>query len=138
MDFKRTEENKEGHMAVYKVKEKRKFRRLRNGVKVIYKFMGVIGERKDDVVDISQGGIRLLLKEKTNPGTLLELSLFLPQDPGPFFALAKIAWQAEKRKLASDKQLYYETGVEFLKMDLHCKMLIIEYIHNGLKKEKPV
>ncbi len=125
-------------MAVHKVKEKRKFHRLKNGVKVIYKFMGVIGEKKDDVVDMGQGGIRLLLKEKTNPGILLELGVSLPQDPSPFFALAKVAWQAEKRKLSSDKQLYYETGVEFLAMDIHHKMLMIEYIHNRLKKEKPV
>lgn len=120
------------------VKEKRKFPRLTDGVKVVYKFMGVAGERKDKVVDVGQGGIRLLLKEKTKPGTLLELGVSLPQASGIFFALAKVAWQAEKRKLAKDKHLYYETGVEFLKMDMEHKMLMIEYLHNRLKKEKPL
>ncbi len=125
-------------MGEFQDQEKRKFARLSNGVKVIYKFMGVSGEIQDDVVDISQGGIRLLLKEKTKPGALLELSMSLSQNPDPFFVLAKVSWQAEKRKLARDKQLYYATGVEFLKMDMSHKMLMIEYIHNRLKKEKPV
>jgi c-di-GMP-binding flagellar brake protein YcgR len=119
-----------------KVKERRKFPRLKDGVKVIYKYMGVLGEKKDSVIDVSQGGIRLLLKEKSEAGTLLELGVSIPQDPGPFFALAKVAWQSEKRVIGPDKQLYYETGVEFLKMDMQHKMLMIEYIYNRIKKDK--
>jgi c-di-GMP-binding flagellar brake protein YcgR len=123
-------------MAVEKVKEKRKFPRLNNGVKVIYKFMGVLGEKKDDVLDISQGGIRLCLKEKTTPGTLLELAVLITPDSSPFFALAKVVWQSEKRKLGPKRELYYDTGVEFLKMDMQHKMLMIEYIYNRIKKDK--
>jgi c-di-GMP-binding flagellar brake protein YcgR len=125
-------------MAVDKMREKRKFPRLKNGVRVIYKFMGIIGEKKEDVVDISQGGIRLCLKEKANPGTLLELAVAISPDASPFFALAKVVWQSEKRKLGPEKQLYYETGVEFLKMDMQHKMLMIEYIYNRIKKDKKV
>ena len=125
-------------MAAYKMKEKRRFPRLSNGAQVIYKFMGVLGEKKDDVVDFSQGGIRMLLKEKTEPGVLLELGVLLPQSDDPFFALAKVVWQAEKRKVAKDKQLYYETGIEFIKMDMQHKMLMIKYIYKRLKKEQAV
>jgi c-di-GMP-binding flagellar brake protein YcgR len=123
-------------MVINKVKEKRKFPRLQDGVKVIYKFMGVMGEKKDDVLDISQGGVRLCLKEKTKPGTLLEMAVTISPDASPFFALAKVVWQSEKRKIGPDKQLYYETGVEFLKMDMQHKMLMIEYIYNRIKKDK--
>ncbi|MCX5708216.1 MAG: PilZ domain-containing protein [Candidatus Omnitrophica bacterium] len=119
-----------------KVKEKRKFPRLKDGVKVIYKFMGVLGEKKDEVLDISQGGIRLCLKEKTRPGTLLELAVVITPDSSPFFALAKVVWQSGKRKLGPKRELYYETGVEFLKMDMQHKMLMIEYIYNRIKKDK--
>ncbi len=119
-------------------KEKRKFPRLKDGVRVIYKFMGVIGEKKEDVLDISQGGVRLCLKEKTSPGTLLELAVAITPESGPFFALAKVVWQSEKRKMGPDKQLYYETGVEFMKMDMQHKMLMIEYIYNRIKKDKKV
>ncbi len=123
-------------MATDKSKEKRKFPRLKNGVKVIYKFMGVMGERKDDVIDISQGGVRLSLKEKAAVGTLLELAVTISEEGNPFFALAKVVWQSEKRKLGANRQLYYETGVEFLKMDMQHKMLMIEYIYSRMKKEK--
>jgi hypothetical protein len=125
-------------MVAHKVKEKRKFPRLKDGAKVICKFFGVAGETEEEAIDISQGGIRILLKEKANPGILLELGVLLPQEPDPFYALAKVVWQAEKRKLAPDKQLYYETGVEFIKMDMAHKILMIRYIYGRLKKEKPV
>jgi c-di-GMP-binding flagellar brake protein YcgR len=125
-------------MAAYKMKEKRRYPRLSDGAQVIYKFMGVFGEKKDDAVDFSQGGLRLLLKERTKPGVLLELGVLLPQSDDPFFALAKVVWQSEKRKLAKDKQLYYETGIEFLKMDMQHKMLMIKYIYKRLKKEQAV
>ena len=122
-------------MGTYQDKEKRKFPRVSHGVKVVYKFMGVSGEKEEGAVDIGQGGIRLLLKEKAKPGSLLELGMSLPHDPGLFFTLAKVAWQSEKGKLAPDKEFYYETGVEFVKMDVEHKMLMIQYIHNRLKKE---
>ncbi len=125
-------------MAADKVKEKRRFPRLKAGVNVIYKFMGVVGEKKDEVIDFGQGGVRLCLKEKTSPGTLLELAVAIAPDSGPFFALAKVVWQSEKRKIGPDKQFYYETGVEFLKMDMQHKMLMIEYIYTRLKNDKKV
>jgi hypothetical protein len=123
-------------MVTHKLKEKRKFPRLKDGAQVVYKFMGVLGEKKDDVIDIGQGGLRLMLKEKTKPGTLLEMGIYLPKREDPFFALAKVVWQSEKRKLSGDKQLYYETGIEFLKMDMHHKILMIRYIYSRLRKEK--
>jgi len=125
-------------MADIKIAEKRRFPRLKDGVKVIYKLMGVVGEKKDDVADVGQGGIRLFLKDKTAPGTLLELGMSLPEDAGPFFALGKVVWQAGKRILGPNKQFCYETGVEFLKMDIQHKMLLIEYLYQRLKQEKPL
>lgn len=122
-------------MGTYQDKEKRKFPRVSGGVKVVYKFMGVSTEKEEGAVDVGQGGIRLLLKEKTKPGALLELGMSFPHDPALFFILARVAWQAKKGKLATDKQFYYETGVEFVKIDIQHKILMIQYIYNRLKKE---
>jgi c-di-GMP-binding flagellar brake protein YcgR len=123
-------------MAAHKLSERRKFPRLKHGVRVIYKFMGIIGEKKDEVIDVGQGGIRIFLKDKTEKGTILELAISITSEASPFFALAKVVWQSSKRKFGSDKKLYYETGVEFLKMDMQHKMLMIEYIYSRIKKER--
>jgi len=123
-------------MVAHKASERRRFPRLKHGIKVIYKFMGIVGEKKDEVIDVSQGGIRIYLKDKTETGTILELAISISSEASPFFTLAKVAWQSPKRKLGPDKKLSYETGVEFLKMDMQHKMLMIEYIYNRIKKEK--
>ena len=123
-------------MVAHKASERRKFPRLKHGVKVIYKFMGIIGEKKDEVIDVGQGGIRIPLKDKTAIGTILELAIAISSESSPFFALAKVVWQSSRRKLSPDKKLYYETGVEFLKMNMQHKMLMIEYIYSRIKEGK--
>ncbi len=86
-------------MGTYQDKEKRKFPRVSDGVKVVYKFMGVSTEKEEVSVDIGQGGIRFLLKEKTKPGALLELGMSLPHDSGLFFTPLEKAAEFIRRSL---------------------------------------
>ena len=121
-------------MAAIKPQERRRFPRLADGIKVIYKFMGIAGEKKKAVQDVSQGGIRLLFAEKAKPGTVLELGLFLPHETTPFFVLGRVAWQIDKPRAAEDNKKYYETGIEFMNIDIEHKMLLIQYIYGRIKK----
>ena len=115
--------------------EKRKYQRIKDGARVIHKIMGVKGEQLAHVLDMSAGGFRLPLKEKLAPGTLLELSIYLPHEKEPFFGLAKIAWQ-NSDLTKTDKGGYYETGVELIRVGLENRKLIIRYINSLLKEDK--
>lgn len=115
--------------------EKRKYRRIRNGVKAVYKVMGVEGEYDLSVINLSGGGLCLPLNKKMSKGTLLELYLNMPHEKEPFFALAKVAWQSQA-PVSKEGKPYYETGIEFLKLGLRDKMRIIRYIYNKLKEVK--
>ena len=114
-------------------KDKRRYRRLRNGVRVIYKVMGEQGESILPVIDVGGGGIRLLLRDKLRAGELLELGLLMPQDKDPFFILAKVAWQADMPVKTENEQHMYDTGIEFLKLDIQHRMHLIHYVYEKIK-----
>ena len=109
--------------------EKRKYRRLRDGLKVIYKLMGVKGEISRHALDMGGGGIQLVLNQKVPKGTLVEMSLNLNQGES-FFCLGKVAWQADEKSSEG-----YNTGIEFLQIDLKRKMNIINYIFDQIRKK---
>lgn len=116
--------------------ERRKFPRAAGQVRVVYKFMGVVGERREAVVDISQGGLRLLLREKTKKGALLELNIALPKVAEPFFTLGEVVWQSAKPVETNGGEDLYATGIRFHEMGIEHKMLIIKYVYDRMKEKR--
>lgn len=116
--------------------ERRRYRRVKNGVKAIYKVMGVEGEDNLSVLNLSGGGLCLPLSKKVEKGTLLELGINIPHEKDPFFVFAKVVWQSQAPAATKDGRVYYETGIEFLRLGLRERMRIIRYIYNKLKEKK--
>lgn len=117
------------------MEERRRYFRLKNGVRVVYKKAARSGERELKVADVSGGGIRLPLDEKVEPGTFLELNLILPDDKSTFFAFAKVVWQKANSYVGEDGNKYFDTGVEFLKMNLKDRLEVIHYVHTRINKD---
>lgn len=97
--------------------------------------MGVEGEYDLAVINLSGGGLCLPLSQKINKGTLVELNLHVPHEKEPFYALAKVVWQSQA-SISKEGKVYYETGIEFLRLGIREKMRIIRYIYNKLKERK--
>lgn len=114
--------------------EKRKYERVSDGAKVVYKVMGVKGEYPTPALDMGGGGLRLPLQEKIKPGTLLELTISLPGDKEPFFGLARVVWQSPAASRNKDGKDYYETGIEFIKIGLENRKRIVRYVNAQSKK----
>lgn len=116
--------------------ERRKYLRLEKDIKVVYKVIDKLGEYEISTRDMGGGGLNLLLNERLEQGTLLELSITLPEEKQPFFALVKVAWQKSEPTVTKDSKIYYETGVEFLKLDLKHRLSIIHHVYSerGPKK----
>ncbi|OGX31942.1 MAG: hypothetical protein A3G37_00975 [Omnitrophica WOR_2 bacterium RIFCSPLOWO2_12_FULL_46_30] len=115
--------------------EKRKYQRINDGVKIIYKVMGVKGEYPTPVLDMGAGGFRLPIKDKLALGSTLELNICLPDEKEPFFGLARVVWQ-KSEITKSEKGGYYETGVEFIRVGVQNRKLIIRYIASLIAKDK--
>ena len=113
--------------------EKRRYYRLNHEVKVVYKIINRLQEFNSGSFDIGGGGICIQTFERIEPGTNLELNLMLPQDKEPFLAYTRVVWQGREPKKEKNGKEYYETGVEFLKVDLKNRLQIIHYVHTSLK-----
>lgn len=118
-------------------KDRRRYRRLKNGVKVIYKVMGKHGEAVLPSLDVGGGGLRLQLRDKLKAGELLELGLIMPHDKEPFFILAKVIWQSETPCINENGQQMFDTGIEFLKLDIQHRMHLIHYVYQKIKVKEP-
>ncbi len=111
---------------------KRKYPRLKDGVKVVCKVCGEEGEANMDVLDVGAGGLRLPVIEKLNPGTKVELSLLMPDEKDPFCAFGTVVWQSDKPAKTKEGGRYFETGVEFEKLRLTDKIRLIQYVYSRL------
>jgi c-di-GMP-binding flagellar brake protein YcgR len=114
---------------------KRRYYRLKDGVKISYTITGQPFGKEFQSLDLGGGGVRAWLPERIFAGTQLDISLLLPQESQDFKALARIAWQMPVPKKEKNGKEYFETGIEFLRMDLKDRLQIIHYVHTRIKKE---
>ena len=71
--------------------------------------------------DISGGGMRIPLKEKLAPGTLLEVQLDLLKDEKKILLKAKVIWV---NAVSDDVDYPYEAGIEFINIDVSERIMI--------------
>ncbi|MCK9594533.1 MAG: PilZ domain-containing protein [Candidatus Omnitrophica bacterium] len=116
------------------IKEKRKYKRVMVKINLIYKVMGVRGEASLWTVDLGGGGLRLQLREKAKPGTMVEMGISVPPGDPIFFSLGRIVWQRRCPDNVEEPLRYYETGVEFVKMDVENRAKVIKFVHAKLKE----
>ena len=116
------------------LKERRKYKRVMVKINLIYKVMGMKGEASLWTVDLGGGGLRLQLKESAKPGTMVEMGISVPPGAPIFFSLGRVAWQRRCPDNLKEPLKYYETGVEFVKMDVENRAKVIKFVHEKLKE----
>ncbi len=110
---------------LYKGKEKRKFIRVSIPFSIRYqkknknsgKDEPLAGLVKDVMClslskDISESGIRIVTKERFEPGTSLTVDIYAPDRKTPIRTLSTVAW-TKKRAFRSG----YDTGICFIKVE---------------------
>ena len=115
--------------------ERRRYYRLKDGVTLNYKLTGVVVNSPGvNAQDVGGGGVRVHVFERIKPGTSIEVSLRLPDEKESLWALARVAWQTPEP--AKDKlgKSCYETGVEFLKMNLKDRLQVIHYVYGKIRQ----
>ncbi len=115
------------------MQDRRKFKRLRYGVRVeISYYRNKPGDtdviRKLTTKDISTGGIRVVLKDKLEEGTLVSLRLVLPDTGRDVTCFAQVAWTAPA---GADE---FETGFAFMDISNQETNILQEFIDMELDK----
>jgi len=117
------------------MEERRKYVRLDTRLKITYTILKDKrnSDRLTETRDISGGGIRLFLTEGVPVGSLLKLTILLPEDPQPVVSVGRVVWIEEFSILHSQKQegKILEAGVEFTEIDSKDRDRIIKYVILG-------
>lgn len=74
--------------------------------------------------NISAGGVRVILDEKVNPFTNVELEIFFEKEKSTKFK-GKVAWSRVIVNPIENEPLLYDTGIQFAAMDANTR----EYIN---------
>lgn len=99
---------------MYQGIEKRKFIRARFPCKIlIYNFPEhAISTHTEN---ISAGGVRVIIGEKLEAGTLVDIEVHLKENK--IACKGKIAWVVDKKSPYRKGVLYHDTGIEFCEID---------------------
>ena len=105
--------------------ERRRFVRVNSTVPLQYKKLKELTEGTVGAIaqDVSEGGTKFLANEFLPLATRLVVELFLPAQPRPVKAIAKVAWI---KKLPVGNQ--YEIGNQFLDVAKDDKGQLGEYV----------
>lgn len=78
--------------------------------------------------NIGVGGVKLILDEKLEVGTLLAIHLDLPSasGPSPVFATARVAW------VEQEPEDRFGVGMEFIDIDEEDRKKILDYVEHTL------
>ena len=116
-------------------KKRRRHKRLTSldkNVSATYKIgFRIYKKQAFSVKDISGGGLRLLLPEKLKPGNIIYLDIILIGNKEAIPAKGEIIW-SRKSENANCPKVAYDTGIQFIKIDLLsiCKIYTYFQEHN--------
>ena len=120
----RTNNNQNGDL----IEERRKFIRLNINVEIKYSLVNSSpAERVAQTKDIGAGGICFLANEPLKKGDILEIKFLLPEVPPNVHAKGRVAW-IKPFSVASDKNISYDTGIEFIDITDEDRKRINRYV----------
>jgi len=115
--------------------ERRKFKRVPLNVKVQYEVLKVSTPRPEESQskDFSVGGIRLVISEKVNLGSILRLKFSLPGGISSMTVKGKIVWVGEFSVTQTPVYKAYDCGIELLDLSHEDKENISRYLITPLR-----
>ena len=117
--------------------DKRKFPRLNFKCPVTLQLTNSTSSIKTETVNISAGGICVLLKKSLHKLTACRMTLKLSKSLPAIKSQGKIIWSVQTQK-PGVRGRFYDTGIEFTDMDLSLVAMIASFVERKMnKKAKP-
>ena len=109
--------------------ERRKFPRLNTSTDVEYIVIGktLAGEKKTVTKNISAGGICLIVYEKIETATVLDLRIYLRDINATIEARGQVKWSSYFT-MAPDSRPRYDIGIEFIEIKEPDRQQLSKYV----------
>ena len=89
-------------------------------------------ERQGRTVNISRGGIRLVTDEELKAGSLIQMTIALPEEKAPLEGKAEVAWAEEKSGKSGGREYHY--GLQFTEFKGENDSMITRFMMDNIKK----
>ena len=117
--------------------DKRKFPRLNFKCPVTLQPANSTSSIKTETVNISAGGVCVLLKKSLHKLAVCRITLKLSKTLPAIKAQGRIVWCVQTQK-SGVRGKYYDTGIEFTDMDLSLVAMLASFVERKMnKKQKP-
>lgn len=94
------------------MKERRRHKRMRASLEVTYRITGHHLQSGSRSIDLSEGGMRLSVAQRLNPGTVLELKINSKKAGKVISAAGEVMWVNRRR----DPKFPFEMGIKFTRI----------------------
>lgn len=116
------------------LEERRLFPRLSASVDIQYNVVARVTPSGENSVskNISAGGICLIVYEKIEPGSILDLKFSIPEDNRCIEAKGRVIW-SEHFTVGTDAADKYDVGIEFTEVSQDDRQKISQYVFRLIK-----
>lgn len=113
-------------------KERRRYVRFKKTIEMTYTVSTKISAEavNGKTLDISQGGIKLLLCEKLPVGTILCLKLYFPDSKKTAEARGEVVWSEDKDETDQSGKRFFHSGIRFSAIKDPSYSYLAEYIRS--------
>ena len=111
-------------------KERRHHVRFKKALEVTYSVEKKSGLNSSKTVDISEGGVKLLLDEKLSEGTMINLHIVLPNSKKILDVEGEIVWSSESQETDASNKRFFYSGIRFFAMRKPSGTILIDYIRS--------
>ena len=115
--------------------EKRKFPRVNITCKLSVVFADRLLVFNTHTENMSAAGIRVILQEKLNISTMVDIDLFLLGKEIPIRCKGRVVWANEITPVGIRHRLF-DTGIEFIEINDYNREEIIKFVNDLLAQER--
>lgn len=110
--------------------ERRRYARFREILEAMYKIEKRPHLKTGKTVDISEGGVKLLLDEKLAKGTIIDLQIAFPNSKKSAEVEGEVVWTSEYQEADASIKRLFHSGVKFLAINQPQGTNLIDYIRS--------
>ena len=115
--------------------ERRSHKRFNKGLEVEYSVRKRPHLKNGNTIDLSEGGMKLLLDEKLPKGAIMDLKVHIPENRRTIEVEAEVVWTNDADKKDPSGKRFFFSGLKFIAIKEPAGMHLSEYLTH-LKSER--
>jgi hypothetical protein len=115
--------------------ERREHKRFADGAVVEYRVEKRPHLKGGKVINMSKGGMKLLLDEKLQPGAIMNLKIYMPEKKSAAEVEAEVVWTKDADLKNPAGKRFFHSGIKFIAIKDSADIHITDYLNSREKRD---